>query len=177
MTDGIDRVTADGIVTTDGQTRKIDVLVCATGFETGDLLASVRVTGLQGRTLRETWKDGPEAFHGIAVAGFPNMFLMLGPNTATGHTSTLLFIEPAVKHAIACMRAVRASQQKWIAVRPEVMQAHNQRMQQRLAGSVWSLCRSWYRTDSGRIVAIFPGFTSEYVKSLRRFNRDDYLFG
>ena len=59
----------------------------------------------------------------------------------------------------------------------EVMQAHNQRMQQRLAGSVWSLCRSWYRTDSGRIVAIFPGFTSEYVKSLRRFYRDDYLFG
>jgi cation diffusion facilitator CzcD-associated flavoprotein CzcO len=81
-------------VTADGQERAIDVLVCATGFETVQLLSSITVTGLGGRTLREAWANGPEAFHGISVAGFPNMFLMLGPNTATGHTSTLLYIEP-----------------------------------------------------------------------------------
>ena len=175
VTDGIHHLTAHGIVTTDGREREIDALVCATGFDAIHLLSSVLVTGMQGRTLREAWANGPEAYHGITVAGFPNMFLMLGPNTATGHTSTLLYIEPEVAHAIACMKAVQAGAHRWIAVRPEVMEAHNAQLQKRLGKSVWSLCRSWYRMDSGRIVALFPGFTKEYVKSLRRLNLDDYL--
>jgi thiol-disulfide isomerase/thioredoxin len=109
VTDAIERITEGGIVTADGQERAIDVLVCATGFETVQLLSSITVTGLGGRTLRETWANGPEAFHGISVAGFPNMFLSLGPNTATGHTSTLLYIEPETQHSIACMQAVLKS--------------------------------------------------------------------
>ena len=141
------------------------------------LLASVQVTGLQGRTLREAWSRGPEAYHGITVSGFPNLFLMLGPNTGTGHTSTLLYIEPEVAHAIACMQAVRAGGHRWIDVRPEVLREHNQRLQARLEGSVWSHCRSWYRMDSGRIVALFPGFTREYVRAVRRPDFGAYAFG
>jgi cation diffusion facilitator CzcD-associated flavoprotein CzcO/acetyl esterase/lipase len=167
VTEGIARITADGVVTADGQLRQVDVLVCATGFETVQLLASTPVTGTQGRTLQQQWAQGPQAYHGITVPGFPNMFLLLGPNTATGHTSTLLYIEPEVQHTLACMQAVRGANKRWIEVREEVCRAHNEALQQRLNGSVWSLCRSWYRADNGRITALFPGFTREYVRAVR----------
>ena len=177
VTEPIERFTATGIVTTDGRERPIDTVVCATGFETVQLLASITVSGLGGRTLREAWQQGPEAYHGITVAGFPNLFLMLGPNTGTGHTSTLLYIEPEADHAVACMQAVLQRGRRWIDVQPEVFRTHNNRLQARLEGSVWSHCRSWYRMDSGRVVAIFPGFTREYVQAVRQPDFTDYRFG
>jgi len=171
-------ITAHGIVTADGCERPIDTLVCATGFDAVELLSSVAVTGVAGRTLREAWQHGPEAYHGITVAGFPNLFLMLGPNTGTGHTSTLLYIEPEVDHAIACMKAVRERGHRWIDVRGDVFRQHNHRLQSRLEGSVWSHCRSWYRMDGGRIVALFPGYTREYVQAVRQPDfAADYRFG
>jgi cation diffusion facilitator CzcD-associated flavoprotein CzcO len=126
------------------------------------------VTGRGGQTLAQAWQSGPEAYQGVSVAGFPNLFLMLGPNTATGHTSTLLYIEPEVQHAIACMRAVRAGQRRSVEVTPEAMSTYNRSLQARLDGSVWSQCQSWYRMDNGKIVALFPGFTAEYVKAVRQ---------
>jgi cation diffusion facilitator CzcD-associated flavoprotein CzcO len=177
VTEPIERITAHGVITGDGNAREIDVLVCATGFETVHLLSSINVAGTNGRLLHDVWSDGPQAYRGITVSGFPNMFLMLGPNTATGHTSTLLYIEPEVRHAIACMQAVRAGGHQWIDVHPQVYRAHNDALQARLKGSVWSLCRSWYRADNGRIVALFPGFTREYVRSVSRPAWRDYCFG
>ena len=177
VTDTISRITPTGVVTQDGTEREVDVLVCATGFETVQLLSSMTVTGVQGKRLKDVWAEGPEAFHGLTVPGFPNMFLMLGPNTATGHTSTLLYIEPEVRHAIACMAKVRAGGHRWIDVRTDVFRAHNEALQGRLRGSVWSLCRSWYRADNGKVVALFPGFTPEYVKAVETPNYTDYHFG
>ncbi|MBP6903155.1 MAG: alpha/beta hydrolase fold domain-containing protein [Burkholderiaceae bacterium] len=176
VTEPIQRITASGLLTADGREHGLDCIVCATGFETVQLLSSVTVRGLGGRTLREAWAQGPEAYHGISVAGFPNLFLMLGPNTATGHTSTLLYIEPEVQHALAAMRAVRRGGHRWAEVRVEVFEAHNRALQQRLGGSVWSQCRSWYRNDAGRVTALFPGFTREYVRAVR-WNPADYRFG
>lgn len=167
VTTGIERFTETGIVTTDGTERAIDVLVCATGFDTQHLLSSITVTGRGGQTLAQAWQAGPEAYRGVSVAGFPNLFLMLGPNTATGHTSTLLYIEPEVQHAIACMQAVRAGGRQSIEVSADAMATYNQELQARLSGSVWGQCRSWYRMDDGKIVAIFPGFTAEYVNAVR----------
>jgi len=166
VTDPIERIGAAGIVTADGRERTLDLLVCATGFDTVHLLSSLAVVGLDGRTLAEAWRDGPEAYHGMAVAGFPNLFLMLGPNTATGHTSTLAVhrARGAARHRLHAAGAHRGP--RWIAVRPEVMRAHNEALQARLQGTVWTGCRSWYRTDSGKIVALFPGFTREYVRAL-----------
>ncbi len=177
VTDAIAHVTAHGVVTADGRERALDALVCATGFDTAQLLSSLQITGRDGRTLREAWRDGPEAWNGISVAGFPNLFLMLGPNTATGHTSTLLFIEPQVRHALACMRRVRAAGKRWIDVRADVQQAHNAQLQARLQGSVWAQCRSWYRLDNGRVVALFPGFTREYRHALGRADPGAYALG
>jgi cation diffusion facilitator CzcD-associated flavoprotein CzcO/acetyl esterase/lipase len=175
VTAPIERITANGIFTTDGTVRTIDALVCATGFDTVHLLQSLAIHGRGGRTLADAWQQGPEAYHGISVAGFPNLFLLLGPNTATGHTSTLLFIEPAVQHAIACMRAVEQGGHRAIEVRAPVQQAHNAALQQRLGGSVWAQCRSWYRMDGGRVIAIFPGFVREYVRAVREPALDDYM--
>jgi cation diffusion facilitator CzcD-associated flavoprotein CzcO/acetyl esterase/lipase len=177
VTEPIERITAHGIVTRDGVERPLDTLVCATGFDTVHLLSSLRIAGLGGVTLADAWRDGPEAFHGITVAGFPNLFMMLGPNTGTGHTSTLLYIEPEVRYAMACMERVRLGGHRWIALRPEVQQAHNARLQARLDGSVWTACRSWYRMANGRIVALWPGFTAEYVRAIERPSFDDYVFG
>ena len=176
VTTPIERFTESGIVTTDGQAREIDVLVCATGFDTQHLLASINVTGRSGQTLAQAWQAGPEAYHGISVAGFPNLFLMLGPNTATGHTSTLLYIEPEVQHAIACMQAVRTGGHHSIEVNAQAMTEHNRALQGRLDGSVWGQCRSWYRMDNGKIVALFPGFTAEYVKAVREPDFASYRF-
>ena len=177
VTDAIRQITAHSIATADGRERPIDALVCATGFETVQLLSTLRVTGLAGRSLREAWSAGPEAYHGISVAGFPNLFLMLGPNTATGHTSTLLYIEPAVGYAIACMQRVLAGGHRWLDVRPGVFNAYNQRLQARLQGSVWTTCNSWYRTEAGKVVALWPGFTAEYQRAIKRPDFADFVLG
>jgi cation diffusion facilitator CzcD-associated flavoprotein CzcO len=177
VTTPIQRITARGLLTSDGREHEFDALVCATGFETVHLLASLEVRGSTGETLAEAWRDGPWAYHGITMPGFPNLFLMLGPNTATGHTSTLLFIEPSADHAIHCMKRVMNEGRKWIAVRDEVARARDASLQQRLAGSVWSQCRSWYRMDGGRIVAIWPGFTGEYVRAVKVPLREAYELG
>lgn len=177
VTDGIERVTANGIVTADGRKHSLDALVCATGFETVNLLESIKITGRDGRTLAEAWRNGPVALHGIGVAGFPNLFLMLGPNTATGHTSTLFYIEAAARHALAVMQRLRASGGRWATVKSDAMAAHDTALQARLRGSVWTQCRSWYRMDDGRVVAIFPGFTPEYVRKAGTPDPADYDWG
>ena len=177
VTEAIEHVTAHCIVTADGREHTLDMLVCATGFETVNLLESITITGRAGRTLSEAWKNGPVALHGIGVAGFPNLFLMLGPNTATGHTSTLFYIEAAARHALSAMQRVRESGGRWAVVRPDAMAAHDTSLQARLRGSVWTQCRSWYRMDDGRVVAIFPGFTPEYVRQAGRLDPTDYDWG
>lgn len=178
VTEAIERITPGGVLTADGRTHELDVLVCATGFDTTHLLASLRVEGRGGRTLAAAWAEGPEAYRGVTVPGFPNLFLLLGPNTGTGHTSTLLYIEPQVDFAIEAMRRAReAGVRAAVEVRPEVFAAHNAALQARLDGSVWSHCRSWYRTDGGKIVALWPGFTDEYVHGLRRPAWGEYLVG
>jgi cation diffusion facilitator CzcD-associated flavoprotein CzcO len=174
VSEDIVRIVPEGVVTADGRLHALDVLVCATGFDAARPLQSLRVEGLDGRTLADDWHDGAEAFHGVTVTGYPNLYLMLGPNTGTGHTSTLLYIEAQARYALRAMAALRAGGHRWADLRPEVQQAHNAALQARLQGSVWTMCRSWYRHDNGRITALFPGYTREYVRALARWNPADY---
>lgn len=166
VTDGIARVTTHGIVTADGREHPLDVLVCATGFDVEHSLAHLEIRGRSGQRLGDAWRVGPQAHLGLMVAGFPNLWLMLGPNTATGHTSTLLFIEPGVRWAVQAMQELRRRGLRWIEVKDEVMRASNAALQARLGQSVWAGCRSWYRAADGRIFALFPGFTREYVQAV-----------
>ncbi|MCW5632336.1 MAG: NAD(P)/FAD-dependent oxidoreductase [Rubrivivax sp.] len=181
VTEAIERATPGGLVTADGRERAFDVLVCATGFDVQHSV-TLPITGTGGRTLAEAWAAGPEAHLGLAVAGFPNLWLMLGPNTATGHTSTLLFVEPGVRFVLRAMAERERRGVRWLAVREGVMRRFNDELAGRLAGSVWSACRSWYRAPDGRITAIWPGFTREYVRRVQAQGRAeafarDYEFG
>ena len=177
VTADIQRIVADGVFTADGRHHPIDVLVCATGFDVQHALSGVTITGRGQQTLTEAWADGPEARLGLTVAGFPNLFLMLGPNTATGHTSTLLFIEPGVRWALQAMQQVQQRSARFIDLKPAVMRSFNDALQTRLKGSVWSQCRSWYRADNGRNIAIWPGFTGEYVRAVAAQAWGDFEFG
>lgn len=175
VTEGIERITEGGIVTADGQERALDALVCATGFDVEHAI-TVPITGRDGLTLQDAWRDGPQAQLGLSVAGFPNFWLMLGPNTATGHTSTLLYIEPGVQWVLRAMQEVERRGARSIELKPAAMQAFNDALQERLKGSVWSQCRSWYRAESGRNIALWPGFTREYVRAVQRQPFGDFTF-
>jgi cation diffusion facilitator CzcD-associated flavoprotein CzcO len=176
-TSAIERITPAGVRTTDGSEHPFDVLVCATGFDVQHSV-SVPITGRDGATLQGAWAQGAMAHLGVAVAGFPNLFLMLGPNTATGHTSTLLFIEPQVKFVLRALAELDRRGSAWLDVNAPVMQAFNEELERRLAGSVWMQCSNWYRADSGRNVAIWPGYTPEYRRRLAAVDfARDFAFG
>ncbi|MDP3225490.1 MAG: 4-hydroxyacetophenone monooxygenase, partial [Rubrivivax sp.] len=176
-TKAITRITATGVQLADGSEHPLDVLVCATGFDVQHSV-SVPITGRGGALLQAQWAEGAMAHLGTTVAGFPNLFLMLGPNTATGHTSTLLFIEPQLRFALRAMQLLDKRGSRWLDVRADTMQAFNDELQQRLQGSVWMQCRSWYRADNGRNVAIWPGYTPEYRRRLAQVDFErEFVFG
>jgi cation diffusion facilitator CzcD-associated flavoprotein CzcO len=170
--------TTGGVVAADGTVREVDAIVCATGFETIEPLARLHVQGAGGRTLAAAWRDGPEAYHGITVAGFPNLFMLLGPNTGTGHTSVLIPIEAQARYTLACIRELARRGARSMDVRADVMRRHNAELQRRLAATVWASpsCTSWYKTRSGKILATYPGYITRYVRETRRPRYDDYVF-
>jgi cation diffusion facilitator CzcD-associated flavoprotein CzcO len=173
----IAHVRPDGLVLADGRGQPLDVLVCATGFDVEHSLA-LPISGRGGASLQAAWAQGPRAHLGTTVAGFPNLFLMLGPNTATGHTSTLLFIEPQVRFVLRALQALERGGRPWLDVRAEVMERFDAEIQRRLEGSVWMQCSNWYRASSGRNVAIWPGYTLEYRKRLAAVDFErDFTFG
>ena len=176
VSEALERVTPEGVATADGRTHALDVLVCATGFDVEHALATP-IVGRAGQPLQQAWRDGPEAHFGSSVAGFPNLFLMLGPNTATGHTSTLLFIEPQVDFVLRSLAELERRGLAWLDVRPGTQDSFNTELQARLANSVWMQCRSWYRAASGRNVAIWPGYTPEFRRRLAALDFSGYEFG
>lgn len=176
VTEGIAQITPTGVATAGGQAHTFDVLVCATGFDVEHSLA-VPVRGRGGVALQDAWRDGPRAHFGTSVTGFPNLFLMLGPNTATGHTSTLLFIEPQVRFVMRALAELERRGQRWLDLRADTFERFDAELQARLVGSVWMQCRSWYRAASGRNVAIWPGYTPEFRRRLAAIDFDGFEFG
>jgi len=163
VTSAIERIAADGVLTVDGTHHPADVLIFATGFETTAFLAPMEVVGRGGRTLAEAWHDGAEAYFGIAVAGFPNLFLLYGPNTNLGHNSILFMIECQVAYVLRCLEGLRARGGRWLDVHPGAMAAYNRRLQRDLARTTWAAgCESWYKTAAGRITNNWSGLTLAY---------------
>jgi cation diffusion facilitator CzcD-associated flavoprotein CzcO len=179
VTTPIREVVADGIVTTDGVHRVFDAIVCGTGFQVNDVDAPFRVTGLNGADLGTAWRrDGPEAYLGASVAGFPNFFIIVGPNTGLGHNSMIYMIESQVRYIADCIRALRRRGARTMSVRPDVQQAFNARLQAQLARTVWtSGCHSYYQTRSGKVTSLWPGFTFTFRRRTRRVCERDYTFG
>jgi len=161
---------AGRVVGARGTVREVDAIVCATGFEATTLMPDLRVVGLAGRELASAASDGADAYRGISVPGFPNLFLLLGPNTGGGHTSALIPIEAQAAYIVRCVRRLARNPGVSLDVKRSAEEAYNRRIQDRLARTVWTspACTSWYKTPSGKVVGIYPGPVTRYVLEMRR---------
>jgi cation diffusion facilitator CzcD-associated flavoprotein CzcO len=169
VTSPIERVSEDAIVTRDGRSRPVDVIILATGFESTAFLVPMRVEGLEGRVLEEVWKDGAEAYLGISVAGFPNFFMLYGPNTNLGHNSIIFMLECQVRYIMDCVRTLSARDLAYLDVRADVMRAYNHELRATLERSVWAKTgKSWYKRADGRITNNWSGTTVAYWWRTRR---------
>lgn len=170
----IDQVTATGI-TAGGVEHPADTIVFGTGFASTGFLAPIRITGRDGADLHETWRDGAEAHLGITVHGFPNLFLLYGPNTNLGHNSIVFMLERQIAYALRWIRRMAVDGQASIEVTASAQANSNDRLQRRLAETVWATsCHSWYKTASGKITNNWSGPTIAYWWQTRRDVRADY---
>jgi cation diffusion facilitator CzcD-associated flavoprotein CzcO len=177
VTESIDRISAGGVVTDDGIERELDAIIFATGFRVTDLFAPMRVLGRGGVDLNDAWRSGLEAYLGTSVAGFPNFYMLLGPNTGLGHNSMVFMAEAQVHYVLACVRAIEARGARPADVRPGAQSAFNARLQERLGDTVWaSGCKSWYLDERGKNTTLWPGFTLEFWLRTRRVNPAHYEY-
>ena len=175
VTAGIERVTADGIVSADGVERSVDAIIFGTGFVTQEYLQPMKIYGRGGRELTAQWQSGAETYLGITVSGFPNFFLLLGPNTGLGHNSVVFMIEAQVEYVLSAIEQLRAGLADAVDVRPDVQHAFGTRVQEALKSTSWaSGCKSWYLAPDGRNFTIWPGFTPSYWFKTRRFEAAQY---
>jgi cation diffusion facilitator CzcD-associated flavoprotein CzcO len=175
VTARIREATATGLRFADGRAVEVDCIVFGTGFRVSDPLSPLVVTGREGRALNDEWAQGGRAYLGISVHGFPNMFLLMGPNTGLGHNSMIYMIETQVNHAIDAIRLTRERRRRSIEVRAEVLERFDKELQSKLEGTVWSSgCNSWYVGPSGRNASIWPDHTYAYRRRAWRVRIDDY---
>ncbi|MFC4059582.1 flavin-containing monooxygenase [Planomonospora corallina] len=175
VTEPIERITPTGIRTADGRLHEADTLIYATGFRATEFLAPVEVTGRGGRKLAETWSDGAFAFLGMMVPGFPNLFMMYGPNTNLGHSSIVLMLEHQAEHILRCVRLMTRHRLAWMDVREEAMAAYDRLVQEALSRTSWQGgCTSWYKTASGRVTNNWPFSTVRYGRMTRRPRPEHY---
>jgi cation diffusion facilitator CzcD-associated flavoprotein CzcO len=178
VTDPIDHVTEDAIVTRDGETREVDVIIHGTGFAAMDPLYRVEVRGVGGRTLSQDWAHGPQAYLGLTVAGYPNLFFLMGPNTGLGHNSMIYMIESQIRYVMDALEVMQRKGARAMALKAPVEAAFNAELQQTIAGSVWNSggCKSWYLNAEGRNVSLWPGFTFVYRRRTRKVDQGAYDF-
>jgi cation diffusion facilitator CzcD-associated flavoprotein CzcO len=176
VTAPITEVTATGVRTADDVEHAADVIILGTGFASTEFLAPMKVFGPGGHELSERWRDGARAHLGITVPGFPNLFLLYGPNTNLGSGSIVHMLECQIGYVRQAVELLRSGV-RTLSVRPEVAARFDAEVQHRLARSVWTGCRSWYRTASGRIVSNWPGTMREYAQRTRRFEEAEFELG
>jgi cation diffusion facilitator CzcD-associated flavoprotein CzcO len=175
ITDPIQHIAPDGVVTADGTARQADVIIYGTGFQTLDFLAPMTVTGLGGHRLRDAWREGAEAYLGITVAGFPNFFMLYGPNTNLGGNSIIYMLEGQIGYVLGALQALETERLGWLDVRPDVQRSFSTWVASASRSSVWeSGCRSWYTTAEGRNINNWPDHTFLYRYRVRRFDLASY---
>jgi cation diffusion facilitator CzcD-associated flavoprotein CzcO len=162
VTERIERITKDAVVTADGRARRVDTLIFATGFATTKYLSAIEVVGRGGRRIDEAWNDGATAHLGITTSGFPNLFMLYGPNTNNG--SILTMLEAQVDYTVRHVERIAAENLAWVDVRPEAMARHNDDVQAAIGRvSAWQAsCNGYYRSPSGRVVTQWPYSMTEF---------------
>ncbi len=177
VTAGVDAITPDGVDTDDGEHHELDTLIFGTGFETTHFLTPLKITGAGGRDLNESWSDGAVAYLGLSVAGFPNFFMLYGPNTNLGHNSILFMIEQQVNYVLAAMRQLDQRGAAAIDITEGALTRWDEEIVRRSEDTVWSAdCTSWYKTEDGRVTNNWVGHTTEYRKRMRRPDWADWRF-
>ncbi|MCP5069195.1 MAG: NAD(P)/FAD-dependent oxidoreductase [bacterium] len=175
ITDPIEEIKSGGIQTRDGSLRGVDAIVVATGFALGLASAPFPIKGKGGRRLDDVWKDGAVAYKGMNVSGFPNWFILMGPNTGPGHTSVLVYTEAQIAHVVAAIKKLRKEKLRYVDVRQDVQDRYNEGLQGRMKHMVWSTgCNSWYLSADGSNHSLYPGFAAEYAIRARPFRVRDY---
>jgi cation diffusion facilitator CzcD-associated flavoprotein CzcO len=176
VTDGIAEVRPHSVVDAAGVEREVDAIIFGTGFRVIDMPFAERVRGREGRTLADVWQQGMKAHKGTSIAGFPNLFMLLGPNTGLGHNSVVFMIEAQIQYVADALRAMREGGAATVEVRKAAMDAYDADVQRRLEGTVWNTggCASWYLDDQGRNSTIWPGFTWPYKRRMLRFDASAY---
>ena len=176
VTEAIERVVPEGLVTAGGRVHEVDTIVWGTGFKTNDFMFPMRVLGSGGGELSEAWAQGAHAHLGMTVPGFPNLFVMYGPNTNTSGGSIIVYLEAQAAYLRQALVELRERGARAVEVRAEVEQASDRALQARFAGTAWTRCDSWYRDERGRIVANWPGYMREYLQQTRKLDPHEYRF-
>jgi cyclohexanone monooxygenase len=174
VTDRIERVTPSGVVTADGRQRRLDTLILATGFRATRFLSAIDVTGRNGLALADAWSEGAEAYKGVTVAGFPNLFMLYGPNTNSDSIVTML--EYQADHVLRQIQRIVREDLAWVDVKRAAMAAYNAGIQRELASiRLWQGgCTDYYRAPNGRIVTQWPGSMPELERALAGLDEDAY---
>nr|WP_198151216.1 NAD(P)-binding domain-containing protein [Kibdelosporangium sp. MJ126-NF4] len=177
VTSGIDEVRRHSIVSADRTERVVDMIIFGTGFESAHSPIAGRLRGRNGRLLADIWHDtGAEAYLGTAIAGYPNLFMLLGPNTISGQNSTLLTMEAQVEYVIDALRFMDQAGVAAVEVRAEAQASFVVDVRRKMTGTVWlSGCRSWYLDDRGRNTTLWPGFTRSFRQRTGRFDHESYV--
>jgi len=176
--DGIAEVREHSIVTRAGEEIEVDTIIFGTGFHVTDMPVANWVRGRDGRTLADSWEGSPRAHLGTAVPGFPNMFMLLGPNTGLGHSSMVYMAESQIGYVMGALRETRSRGAQVFEVKPDVVERYNRSIDRRLSDTVWSTgCKSWYLDDTGRNSTLWPDFTFLFRRRASRFDPAEYELG
>jgi cation diffusion facilitator CzcD-associated flavoprotein CzcO len=175
---GIKSITEDGVMTQDDVEHKVDLIVYATGFDATDGMISYPVRGRAGKTLSDVWQDYPRAYLGTSVPDFPNLFIVTGPNTGIGHTSALFLIEAQMHYILNSIDNVARRNKQSIEVSEKAEKNYTQHIHQQMEKTVWKngQCNSWYKSKSGKVIAMFPGFSFTFLRWAKKFKVADHLF-
>lgn len=174
VTDGISAIEPAGVRTADGTLREVDALILGTGFRVSEYLSAIRITGRGGAELNDVWRTSLRNYLGITVSGFPNLFLLMGPNTGLGHNSMIFMIEAQARYAAAALGAMRDQSVVAIDVRPEVERAFQTELARKMKNTVWTTgCQSWYQTADGDVF-LWPAATVDYWLRTRHVKLRDY---
>jgi cation diffusion facilitator CzcD-associated flavoprotein CzcO len=176
VTDGIAEVREHSIVAGDGTEHEVDAIIFGTGFRVTDAFDDAHIVGRDGLKLQDAWQEGIEAYLGVSVSGFPNMFLLLGPHSGLGHNSVIFIIEAQVRYILDCLRMMSRDGARRVEVRPGVQEAFNRWIQEKSQEAVWVAggCKSWYLDKNGVNRAVWPASTVAYWWRTRRARAADY---
>lgn len=173
----IAEITPTGIRTTDGQDLALDVIVYSTGYDATDGVISYPVTGRGGRTLAQAWAEYPRAYLGTAAPGFPNFFVVTGPNTGIGHTSAIFVIEAQMNYIMKSIEALKKSGKQAVEVTAKAEADYTGMIHREMERTVWKSggCHSWYQSKSGHVIAMFPGFSFTFRQMANRFRPEHHV--